>query len=215
MFMIVPYHTTITPQEENQHIWRYMDFAKYLSLLDKQALFFSKVSNLNDPYEGTLFYLLKEINPTNAKLIENCMPQFLQVKNLAKKICPGLFKGQGFCVNCWHLNEEESVALWRTYMSGNEGLAIKTPLRNFKKQIESSTLKIYLEKINYGFNRDSFSIDHDKKTVSIAPIDTVITKKRPFEFEKEIRAIVSLEQFKFLCSLCRYVLYESISNRIA
>jgi hypothetical protein len=191
--MIVPYHTTITPQEERQHIWRHMDFAKYLSLLDKQALFFSKVSYLKDPYEGTHFHLLKEINPTGSEIFERFTPQLLQKKADIKAICPALFKGQEFCVNCWHLNEEESAALWRIYMSGNEGIAIKTSLQNLKKQIESSSLKIYLEKINYGFNRNCFSIDYNKKTVLITPVDTVITKRKSFEFEKEIRAIVSLE----------------------
>ena len=35
-------------------LWRYMDFTKFVSLLEKQALFFSKPDRLGDPFEGSL-----------------------------------------------------------------------------------------------------------------------------------------------------------------
>lgn len=33
-------------------LWRYMSFAKFCSLLDRQALFFSLVGEMDDHYEG-------------------------------------------------------------------------------------------------------------------------------------------------------------------
>ena len=32
-----------TPKDENAKIWRYMDFTKFVSMLDKSALFFTRV----------------------------------------------------------------------------------------------------------------------------------------------------------------------------
>ena len=40
--------------DRNVPIWRYMDIAKFLSLLDKQSLFFSRLDHLGDPFEGSL-----------------------------------------------------------------------------------------------------------------------------------------------------------------
>ena len=33
-------------------LWRYMDFTKFVSILDKRALFFSRADKLGDPFEG-------------------------------------------------------------------------------------------------------------------------------------------------------------------
>lgn len=35
-------------------VWRYMDFTKFVSLLDKRELWFTRADELNDPFEGTL-----------------------------------------------------------------------------------------------------------------------------------------------------------------
>jgi hypothetical protein len=50
------------PPNPNTKIWRYMDFAKYVSLLDPNGLWFSRMDKLGeslgdklgDPFEGTL-----------------------------------------------------------------------------------------------------------------------------------------------------------------
>ena len=42
-----------TPTDE-AILWRYMDFTKFVSLLDKQALFFASITSLEDPFEGSL-----------------------------------------------------------------------------------------------------------------------------------------------------------------
>ncbi|SDF21388.1 hypothetical protein [Sporomusa acidovorans] len=39
-------------QIEDAKIWRYMDFAKFASLLTTSTLFFSKLKKLGDPWEG-------------------------------------------------------------------------------------------------------------------------------------------------------------------
>jgi hypothetical protein len=38
------------------------------------------------------------------------------------------FVREGPLVNCWHRNESESVARWRLYVPGSEGVAIKTTI---------------------------------------------------------------------------------------
>jgi len=41
------------PKNENATIWRYMDFTKFVSLLDRRELFFSRTDRLGDPFEGS------------------------------------------------------------------------------------------------------------------------------------------------------------------
>lgn len=41
------------PENENAKIWRYIDFTKFVSLLDKSALFFTRADRLGDPFEGS------------------------------------------------------------------------------------------------------------------------------------------------------------------
>ncbi len=43
----------IAPQDENQKIWRFIDFTKFIDMLDKQSLYFCRVDFLGDIFEGT------------------------------------------------------------------------------------------------------------------------------------------------------------------
>jgi hypothetical protein len=36
----------------NSKIWRYLDFTKFIDLLDKSSLFFCRLDKLGDPFEG-------------------------------------------------------------------------------------------------------------------------------------------------------------------
>jgi hypothetical protein len=47
-------HPTFLEPDPNAMVWRYIDFPKLVSLLDRKALFFVKASKLYDPFEGTL-----------------------------------------------------------------------------------------------------------------------------------------------------------------
>lgn len=40
-------------EDEQSTIWRYMDFTKFVSLLDKGSLFLCRADNLEDPFEGS------------------------------------------------------------------------------------------------------------------------------------------------------------------
>ncbi len=41
------------PKNENSKIWRYLDFAKFISILDRKALFFVRADRLSDKFEGS------------------------------------------------------------------------------------------------------------------------------------------------------------------
>jgi hypothetical protein len=44
----------VQPPNLDITVWRYMDFAKYVSLLANKALYFTRLDLFDDPFEDTL-----------------------------------------------------------------------------------------------------------------------------------------------------------------
>ena len=42
------------PTDENAKTWRYMDFPRFVAMLDRSALFFARADKMADKYEGML-----------------------------------------------------------------------------------------------------------------------------------------------------------------
>jgi len=158
-----------SPKDENAKIWRYMDFTKFLSLLDKSALFFTRVDKLGDPFEGTCPE--KVINFWEKKLGIEYPKGFYE--HLSKFTA----------VNCWHLNEYESAAMWKMYLKSNEGIAVQSTFKRLKDSLIDKEHDILIGKvkyINYG------------KLVEPTKVFTnpVIYKRKIFRHEQELRAVI-------------------------
>ena len=52
-----------TPPPDDAVLWRYMDFTKFVSVLDKRALFFSAADKFGDPFEGSISKGTAELRP--------------------------------------------------------------------------------------------------------------------------------------------------------
>jgi len=85
------------PTDENAKIWRYLDFAKFMSLLHRQALFFCRADKLSDPFEGSFSKANLELRrgnyermPKSAQKImdKRCDPS---LKEMKKVTCINLF----------------------------------------------------------------------------------------------------------------------------
>jgi len=52
--MIVQNHPAFEqPQDENEKVWRYLDFKKFVDLLESSELFFPRADKFDDKFEGT------------------------------------------------------------------------------------------------------------------------------------------------------------------
>jgi hypothetical protein len=62
-----------------------------------------------------------------------------------------MFKGMvpTFFVNCWHLNEHESAAMWRLYSSSNEAVCIRSTYRRLRQSLPSFAFIGEVKYINY------------------------------------------------------------------
>lgn len=114
------------PQSKKGKIWRYMDFTKYISLLEKRELFFSRADKLGDPFEGS--YPKGNIQQRK-RMHEEMLRRLPSVFNAVYERKPEgwstLYKNlpRFIFINSWHQNDQESAAMWRLYLKSNEGIA--------------------------------------------------------------------------------------------
>lgn len=168
-------HPLFVPPPNDAILWRYMDFTKFVSLLDTSSLFFSRADLLGDPFEGVwtqtnIETLGDRYPPEVAESIRNALPNLQQLTS-------------GNFVNCWHWNESESDAMWKIYAQQSAGVAIKT---DFKSLADSFTddQTIYIGKVHY----IDYAVDLVPEGNSFGPL---LYKRNHFEHEREVRAMIS------------------------
>jgi hypothetical protein len=117
-------HPSLPAPDPNAVLWRYMDLARLLSLLEARSLFFPRITTLDDPYEG---YLTKPTVGTVSVIPDGLSNSERQARK--ELIAKNLRTLAGFrtllCVSCWHQNDVESAAMWALYLKSGEGIAIR------------------------------------------------------------------------------------------
>lgn len=122
--------------DKNKAIWRYMDFTKFLCLLENQSLYFPNIYSFEDALEGAHNALGRDdhydINnngeivitgtPTDERHIENSQKYKDYLNSVLKEMA------DGFGILCWCISDVESHAMWKIFLSTAEGVAIKTDL---------------------------------------------------------------------------------------
>ena len=174
-------HPVFNPPPLDVVLWRYMDFTKYVSLLEKQALYFARADKLGDPFEGSY-----------SKVNESLRPLFMQRALGEKKIPEGTLENlavglkrirQSTLINCWHQSPYESAAMWKLYAREEDGLAVKTDFNSFKTSFTCSQ-SIYIGSVSY--------VDYNSHFIPESnTFFPYLHKRKSFEHEHEVRAINS------------------------
>jgi hypothetical protein len=163
------------PEDRNIKIWRFMDFTKYVSLLEKRALYFSRSDKLGDPFEGSLSKANQQMRPIWYG------EHFTQMKEMLENV-PKLFINHTF-LNCWHVNEYESDAMWKIYLKSNEGIAIQSTFQRFENCFDPTPEDLYIGKVIYA--------DYDKEIIPEGnTMWPFVHKRKSFEHERELRALI-------------------------
>jgi hypothetical protein len=176
--MIKEHPVFIQPSDENIKIWRYLDFTKFIALLDSQSLFFSRSDKLGDPFEGSY--------PKGSIAIrENSYRNHFKDSDLDKLL--NLLRSASdtwrkfVTINCWHMNNHESAAMWKLYLKSNDGIAIQSTYQKLKKSIidERDVFTGIVKYIDY-------EIEVFKPGNLLIPF---LFKRKSFEHESEVRAV--------------------------
>ena len=158
---------------DNTIIWRYVDFTKFISYLEKNALFFVRSDQLPDRYEGK--FTETDVKIWEGKLKPETKLSQMELYNRLRKIVNLL---------SWHINEEESVFMWKNYLQSNEGVAIKSTFKQLKDSFTPHKEdEIHIGTVKY--------IDYKKDTIPKENIfNPFLYKRKPFKYEKELRAVI-------------------------
>lgn len=182
----MPYtpHKLLSLPNDDVVVWRYMDFPKYVALLRLKSLYFCRADKIGDPFEGSIPKGNTEIR---RQFYKELMPHFANNEEVIKSNVNNISKvtehaRTNYFLNCWHVNEFESAAMWNLYAT--KGIALKSNILHLKNCFEKNDHQIFISQITY----------KNYLTETIPDGNTffpIIHKWKSFEFEREIRAIVN------------------------
>lgn len=164
--------------DEHTTIWRYMDFTKFVSLLDKKALYFTRSDKFDDTFEGAIPKLTIKAREAEVLGLETHLAEeTLKVMSQgSRKVREWIF------VNCWHINTIESAAMWEQYGQKNKGIAIQSTFARLRDSLSSSNHIMHIGMMNY--------IDYAKDMIPDGnAFHALFCKRRSFEHEHELRAV--------------------------
>lgn len=175
--MVEGYSTRGKPTKADARIWRYMDFAKFISLIYKKAIFFPRADNLGDSFEGSFPKInVQKRTGVFTTLVET--PGRLSTLSDYYKLFVKLT-----AINSWHINDDESDAMWKIYIKGGEGIAVQSTVGRLRSSLDGYNQDvIHLGKIAY--------VDYDDEKIPEDTLSPYFHKRRSFEHEKEYRAVI-------------------------
>lgn len=189
------------PDDEDAVIWRYMDLAKFVWLLEHEALFFSRADLLGDPHEGAVpernrlvrdRAVEEQIRIYEERLSGLTAELIRHLKDLDElsgrhvywapgidPTAPGQINVRQAFASCWNLSEHENAALWQIY---GKGIAIQSTFARLRDNLRTEA-SVYIGKVRYiDYMRDAFPMDN--------AFQPLVHKRLYFENERELRAVV-------------------------
>lgn len=196
-------HPSLIPPNEDDVIWRYINFEKLRSLLDRKSLFFCRADRFSDPFEGSI--PRKEADhDIRIKYFENISRYFgesFNLKEAEKQIeaysnMHKMLKSASV-VNCWHINEYESDCMWQLYLKSNEGVSIKSSPQKIIKALEKTPENLYISNVRYiDYEKDVWDHPVDYPDMHYSFITPFVHKRIEFKHETELRLFYEIPDFK-------------------
>jgi len=189
--------------DPDETIYRYMDFAKFANLLQTGKLHFHQAADFGDRFEGSVPKIIeeaRELEYERAAEAGEIRPEGHEIHAEINK-CLRRFT----YLSCWHLKEDESVAMWEQYGGSDRAVAIRTTVGNFSRALtaDEDDYDIYFAEVDYR----PYSSEHESAPeiddIDINELDDrffitreahslvpFVYKRKGFEYEEEMRAII-------------------------
>ena len=165
------HHPDLTTPRENTVVWRYMDFAKFVEMLETRTLWFARLDQLEDPLEGThtdaeLARIKKSLGKSKAKSL-------IKIFRYARR---ELF------VSCWHAGSAESLAMWDLYGKSSGIVAIKSTVGRLREAAVTCSEPVFVSRVKYIDWSDAPGLDNVLVACS--------RKDLSYRHESEVRVII-------------------------
>lgn len=159
----------------NQRLWRYMGICQYLDLLHTQTLYFSSINRLKaiDAREGAFWDSERDLIKKELGLINSdaeSLPSFIENS-----------RGGDFFVNCWHMNEVESMGMWDSF-GKHIGIAVVSNVTSLDRAL-GCTPDFVFRAMRYAAAADPVERDL-----------TPFLKTPSFSYERELRILADILQ---------------------
>lgn len=162
------------PDDRSVGLWRYLDFAKYVAMLSTGALHFARADTLGDPFEGSMSRANLERRP------DWYGDGHVQITRAFSESLPR--RSKRTYINCWHMSEFESAAMWSLYVHEGRGVAIRTTFDRLCESFRTGD-RIYVGGVIYV----DYGNDVIPESNTFYPF---MHKQHSYEHEREIRAIL-------------------------
>jgi hypothetical protein len=192
----MPYqeHDSIDSVPDSKKIWRYYSTSKFLSLIETDSLFLSRIDQFDDPFEGYApVQNLKKEADNQQNLKENLDKLYSQTsageypedRNAGEKVSQvyEMIRSNSLA-SCWCMAESDSLVMWNSYIPSGDGVAISTTFGNLKSAIRNGEdFDYYAGEVNYYDYFGDF-------LGTTNYFDYVMSKPKQYEFEKELRLLM-------------------------
>ena len=169
--------------DEGLKLWRYMDLAKLVSLLDTKAIWLARADTFRDKHEGRF---PDEMRSLTEKAYESFPADDSWPVKDAEDFQDYLLKNT--FISCWHKNIDENMAMCEIYGRYTNAIAVQTTVSRIRNDTDSSGLNghsLLLKPVVYQKAED---------VPGVLPYEDCFFRKRPhFAFEQEVR--ISLDTY--------------------
>jgi hypothetical protein len=154
--------------EPNAIIWHYTDFTNLVAILEGQGIYFSRADLLDDKFEGSISRPHKELVVNGERL---------NPEEYAKRL--RAVRARSY-VHCWHINVQESAAMWKLYSSSTtDAIALQTTADKLRQALPG---EVGLGRVRY--------ISYESDQIPFGDLRwPLMHKRRSFEHENELRAL--------------------------
>jgi len=169
--------------EESLRLWRYMDLAKLISLLEKKAIWLARADTFKDSHEGRFPDQMRAwIEKAYESFPDDDPSPVKDADDFQDYLLKNTF------VSRWHKNIDENMVMWEIYGRDTNAVAVQTTVGRMKDSINSSGLSghsLLLKPVVY---------ERSESVQGVLPYEECFFRKRPhFAFEEEVR--ISLDTY--------------------
>jgi hypothetical protein len=181
--MFVKHPEFLLPHRDSV-VWRYMSLPKFAAMLADRALFFSRADRPGDPFEGSFPKMNLDIHDV---ALEQALDELgAEHEDLAREVLATLStlrkaSERFIAINCWHMNQHESAAMWALY--AKDGVAVCSNVGRLIRSLRDTPEEVRIGRVRY--------LDYEREVIPEGSIYAPFTfKRKSFEHEHEVRAVI-------------------------
>lgn len=187
---------------DDQAVWRYMDFARFIAMLRQRGLYLSRADKFDDRFEGAIGLAARQANWDEfyldyfRKLVVTPPPGYpspeysakqieAEANRLLKSMKDIALEARKLLVSCWHASDTEAEALWRLYSPpSTSGVAIRSSVEKLWDACAQHDSAI-VGRVRYVDYRQSFASIQNER---------IFQKRKSLSHEQEVRIVLPNEE---------------------